>query len=101
MISGYLPMSTHNNLENELPDNPLLAELRDRIKAMAHRLKSPLSTLKLNLYLLQHQDDPQRTDRYVEVIEEQMALLAEMVDELARLGIADGDEADTRSMFPG
>jgi nitrogen-specific signal transduction histidine kinase len=79
--------------DHTLEDDMTLDQLRNHIKTVAHRIKSPLSTLKLNLYLLQHQDNPAEADRYVEVIEEQMALLAEMVDQLAALGIPAQDDA--------
>lgn len=67
--------------------------LADFIRDASHDFRTPLSTINTSVYLLGRTDDPQKQAGYRQVIQQQAAHLAKLVDGLMTMTRLDGEAA--------
>ncbi len=89
-LLGYV--SSHHNISHRKD----LDRARNRfITNISHQLRTPVTTIKLNAYLLRKGDLPNKADYYLQIVDDETARLIHLIQDILEIATLDSGQAVT------
>jgi PAS domain S-box-containing protein len=89
-LAGYV--SSHHDI-SRIKD---LERARSRfVTNVSHQLRTPVTTLKTSIYLLRKGTHPEKADRYLQMMEEEIAQLIDLIQDILEMTTLDSGRAVT------